>query len=256
MNTIVRNVSIILASVTCVGIVCVNLLHKEDNVENDKVTLGQEPEVKVFTDYLNEDDSSEFLFSVNADTSLAIVGYNGINSNVVIPIKYDGNYVETIGINAFKDNKIIKDITINYPVNIFMCAFSNSSIKNIRIEDNRGIFTDYNKSFYSGCFSECSDLETFYCNAEISGIGDRLFENCSSLKHVEFRNPITMIPEDTFSGCYNLEYVFIPATVISIPDDVFKDCNKLKSINGYVDSYVEQWCIDNGFDFNGEEFLL
>ena len=82
----------------------------------------------------------------------------------------------------------------------------------------------------------------------ITGIGDSAFSYCSSLTEINIPDSVTSIGDYAFSGCSSLTEITIPGSVTSIGDDAFSWCDNL-TITVSHDSYAEQYCKDNYFEY-------
>lgn len=126
-------------------------------------------------------------------------------------------------------------------------------------------------SIDSAGFALCNNLHTFIMPDSVIDIGEailadnpRLFNvtlskniksitpsmflNCISLEEIEIPEGVVNILENAFTGCENLKYVTIPSTVESIYLNAFDDCDNL-TLLVYADSYAENFCIENDFNF-------
>ena len=136
---------------------------------------------------------------------IVIIGYNGSNTDVVIPeyINVNGEdiIVKEIKDNTFYDNDIITSVTIpNSITTIGNDAFRNcSNLTTVTISENSQLTTigDY-------AFSGCSSLTSIYIPNSVTTIGFSAFYNCSSLTSIYIPNSVITIGEDAFSNCTNL----------------------------------------------------
>ena len=112
-----------------------------------------------------------------------ITHYIGEEVNVKIPASIDGLPVESIGENAFKDNKSLKSVSIPATVE-----------------------TIGNNAFYG-----CSNLEivTFHTLSSITTIGNTIFSSCYKLKSINIPSSVTTIRNDVFRTCSNLENIIV-----------------------------------------------
>ena len=175
-----------------------------------------------------QQSTSETLFTYSKLNGgyLAITGYSGEETNVVIPEKINGNKVTVIAENAFADN---------------------AAITSVRIPDT---VTQIQKN----AFKNCTALETIKFPGRLISIGESAFEGCSALKKAElpntvvtlaqyaFRNCIeltefsyplslTTVGAGVFSGDVKLEEITVPDAVKTIPENMFSGASELKRIN-------------------------
>ena len=65
---------------------------------------------------------------------------------------------------------------------------------------------------------------------------------------------VTEIEDEAFSGCTGLTSIEIPDTVTSIGEGAFSGCDNL-TLTVPRDSYVKQYCIDNGLKYTYADSL-
>ena len=165
------------------------------------------PVVWGYTGVSGEYNGLEYVVSIDSEGNryITIIGYSGIDTNVVIPdtINVNGEEIKvtTIGERAFYDNDTITSVTIG---------------NNITSIDER--------AFYS-----CSNLTTvtFGENSQLTTIADYVFRGCSSLTSIIIPDSVTIIGEYAFSGCSSLTSIFIPDSVTSIGYRAFRYCHNL-----------------------------
>lgn len=111
-------------------------------------------------------------FSVNKTLDGYLVsGYNGTDSEVVIPSYYDGYPVTGIMTYAFNGNQIITKVILPDTIEIIeQNAFSNSTICEINIPESVIIIKD-------AAFYYCDNLRSITLNKTIKNIGDYAFSN-------------------------------------------------------------------------------
>ena len=205
----------------------------------------------------NKDDPKDLVFELRGE-GYAVVGYEGILSDIVIPSIYDGLPVTMIGSEAFSGCSNIKSIEIpNSVTSIWSNAFYGcSSLESIEIPSSVTSIDAY-------VFVYCISLESIIvdednakydsrdnCNAIIEtstnelivgckntkipnsviSIGVGAFCYCGSLESIEIPNSVTSIKNTAFFGCNSLESITIPNSVTSIGYGVFSECSSLESI--------------------------
>lgn len=110
------------------------------------------------------------------EISVKITKYNGSSSKVVIPYSIDGYRVKTIGGNAFKGNKTLKNIIIK------------AGIEEIN----------------EGAFCNCSKLSGVSLGT-VRFIGYNAFKNCRNLKSIKIPKTLIGVTGEAFTGCKNLK---------------------------------------------------
>lgn len=177
-----------------------------------------------------EEDKPEF--TVDGDT---ITGYNGTDTEIVIPSSIGGVTITKIADSAFEDNKNITSVLI--PASITYVgdnAFRGcSNLKDVVLEPSS------DRDLGSSCFAETGieeiviPLETFlpgnwnYVNAGA-------FQNCKDLVSVTIegteRYKYYYIHRDSFSGCTSLKHVDLPEVLTEINSGAFEGCTSLETI--------------------------
>lgn len=169
---------------------------------------------------------SDFRYTVSEETGeVTITGYNGSDTDVVIPGEIDGYTVTAIGTYAFLQCQSLTGITLpNSVTSIGIQTFNScTSLKNINIPD--GV-----TSIGTNAFANCTSLESIDIPDSVTYIGDGVFFGCSKLTSVTLSGSFTSIGQDAFSGCSSLTSIIIPNSVISIGQHAFSGCSKLTSV--------------------------
>ena len=153
------------------------------------------------------DESSDANFNCvvidgNKIEIISFGGFNGDNTDLVIPEEIDGMLVSSIAGEAFSGCEGITSISIPDTV--------------MHIGDN--------------AFSYCGSLEEVTIGIGAKEIPDHAFMGCTSLKKVTIGRSVERIGEFAFSGCMALEDPEIPDSVTSIGDNAFVGCVSLKQI--------------------------
>lgn len=129
--------------------------------------------------------------------------------------------ISTIEDSTFSGMTDLKKVTIPKSVtNIGSCAFENTSIKSIKIEDTI-------KKLGYGVFFDCDKLETVEWDYRI--IPDDTFHGCDNLDKITFSNKLKKIENNAF---YNsgIKSINLPSSVKYIGESAFAATKNLKSI--------------------------
>lgn len=147
---------------------------------------------------------------------VAIEGYKGIETNVVIPEKLQGIAVTQILDNAFRGTNI-KSITISDNVNaIGSHAFADCMyLEEINI--GKGI-TEISNYAFAGCGS----LKSVVIPGTVKTVGVGAFSYNEFLETVEMVDGTRAIRDSAFRNCYNLKSVVIPDTVVEFGSAIFE----------------------------------
>ncbi len=170
--------------------------------------------------------SEDYYYSLQADGSVVVTDYIGKDERVMVPVELDGLPVTRIGVFAFYDN---------------------SGLTMISLPD--GVISIGNSAFYN-----CVSLRFISLPDRLTSIGDRCFIGCDSLRNIDLPDTVQSIGEDAFKNCSNLTKLKLPDSVTSIGQEAFSGCDNLTIIVG-LDSYGEQYCIDNGINYEYWEYV-
>jgi hypothetical protein len=164
-------------------------------------------------------------FSIEGDTATVTGIGTCTDTDIVIPSKYQGCLVTSIGDSAFRDCKNLKSVTIPDGVtSIGNLAFRDcTSITSVVIPDS--VTTIGNYAFY-----DCTSLTSVVIGDSVTTIGERAFYDCTSLTSVVIGDSVTSIGNDAFRSCTSLTSVTIPDNVTSIGDSAFRGCTSLESV--------------------------
>ena len=179
------------------------------------------------------------VFTLQEDNTYAVTDYTGDATEVIIPSKYQGVAVTSIGKGAFSGCSGLTNITIPDSVtSIGFRAFRRcSGLTSITI--GNGVTSIGNRAFM-----DCSGLETIsvasgntvYHSAEnclIETASKKLVLGCKN-SIIPTDGSVTSIGDDAFSGCSGLTSITIPHSVTFIGSNAFGCCYNLETIT--VDS--------------------
>lgn len=210
--------------------------------------------VELFATYGN------FEYTIN-NSNITITGYNGTDTNIIIPSEINGKAVTQIGDSAFYDCTDLESITIpNSVIQIGDSAFFYcSSLESVTIPKNV-------TQIGLGVFASCSNLQQFNVSADnenytskegslfnkdmtklisypagredteykvpdsVTEIDGYAFCESSNLNSITIPNSVTIIGENAFRGCSDLENITIPNSLKEISNHMFWSCSDLKSI--------------------------
>lgn len=199
-----------------------------------------------------EEDTSNFTFSLLSDGTYQVDSYTGNASSVVIPQTYNGNNVTAIGPEAFYNNDNIKVIKISNNIKtIDSSAFYGcNNLEAINVDSNNLYFISIAGVLYN------EDITALYtCPPKAVGINYEIpygvmtikgcaFRNCSSLQTVTIPNTVYDIEYRAFENCQALETVRVPKQVTTIGSYVFDGCEEL-TLEVYEGSMAESYAYNN-----------
>ena len=175
--------------------------------------------------------TSEDSFEFNEET-YTITKYIGLDMDVVIPRTIHGVPVRVIGVECFKNNNIVKKITVPNSVSSIdyslqgWGAFGGSSVEEVIFEDSSNV-----TALEDGTFMDCKSLVNIVLPDNLKSIGWKAFSHCRGLINIELPNTVTSISMYAFENCDNLKSINIPSSVNSIGKDVFNGCTSLLTID-------------------------
>ena len=159
-----------------------------------------------------------FVFFDSKKTS--IYGYEGTKMIVTTP-----STARNIAGGAFKDNKTIKQLTLNDGIRyVSDYAFENSVIESVTL----GKFF---ASMGVGVFKNCKNLTTvqFASRYNLATIGEGMFEGCSALKNINLLELANLqeVKARAFYGCSSLENVVFSDKFLTLGESAFEKCSTL-----------------------------
>ncbi len=175
--------------------------------------------------------------------------YNGTALDIVIPSKYRGKNVTTIGAEVFKGQNSITSIELPSTLKTISngAFYSCHSITSMTIPNSVSSIGDQAFSFCKKLtsitipdnvtvigkhvFYGCQELVTISLPKNITSIGAYAFYNCYEMTSINVPNTVTSIGEYAFYNCYEVTSINVPNTVTSIGAYAFYNCYKVTSIN-------------------------
>jgi len=188
-----------------------------------------------------------FDYATNSDgITLAITGYAGSDSEVIIPSSINFLPVTSFGNNAFDSVNMTNIIIPNIVTNLGDSAFNNCvNLTGIVIPSRvkqTGNFTFDGCSRLAnvtipasvtkigdGAFAGCSSLTSIIIPSSVTSIGSEAFDN-SGLTNITIPDSVVFIDGLAFVNCYKLATVKLPNTITSISYLMFAECDNLTQI--------------------------
>ena len=242
-----------------VGWYTTDTYEEESKVEDVTLTAEENANVSLYAKWSTEGLEDFFctpgvVFEINGNCAIP-VEYTG-TSEIVIISKYVMNgetqcYVDRIGANCFKNNKVIKEFrTSMIDFAVGSNAFENSNLEkidfskvvtldNYAFKDSKvktAVFSNKISELSPGAFFNCTELETLdfsaITNTALNYIPSTMFYGCSKLKNIDLSVTMTKINESAFEGCDALENIeFLKnSSITEVESRVFANCEKLENV--------------------------
>ena len=185
----------------------------------------------------------------------------GRETEVAVPLEYDGKAVTSIGSWAFAGCTQLTNITIpNGVISIGHKAFDNctslisitipnsvtsidsyafygcTKLVSITVAQNNEHYKSINGNLYTKDgktliqYAVGKTDVSFSISNSVTSIDDSAFYGCSSLTSITIPDSVTSIGSWAFAYCTNLTSITIPNSVTSIGDGAFSRCTNLTSI--------------------------
>ena len=198
-----------------------------------------------------------------SSTYVTVIGFDGDETEVIIPSTFNEKSVTTINQSAFSNCLSLKSISIPSSVT----RISNKSFENCTVLEEVYINTTLEFGRLGDCFynagtdgegitviigKDVINIPSYYFseyyNSDVSyspkitniifeegshcqTIDDGAFNDCNNLISVTLPNSITSIGNSAFRDCVALTYISLPDSVTSIGESVFYNCASLTSIS-------------------------
>lgn len=168
---------------------------------------------------------SDFTYSPLDESTIAITGYIGNDSDIVIPNEINGLNVVRIESSAFENNASIENVVL--PENITQISYKLFSectnLKSIVIPDKVTKIDD--QAFYN-----CTSLESITLPKYLKSIGEFAFYRCRSLTNIDIPETVETLGMSAFDSCSSLMSVVIPDNITEISEQAFVDCTNLADV--------------------------
>lgn len=241
-------------------------------------------------------DEKSFIYNDIDSGSVAITGYTGTESDIVVPGTLGGKTVKEIKSQAFSNNEKLEKLTIPSTVERFDCDKLDScpKLKEIIVDDGNAKYASKDGVLFSKDFlylyaypahkadesykilDETGIIVSFCGNKNLKSIdlsnnartrsiaiNSFAFKYCTALENVNIGIHASddiydhsVIGYRAFLGCTALKEIVIPSTVRDIQESPFAECTALEKIS--VATANEKYCSIDGvlFEKNGSDKKL
>ena len=177
---------------------------------------------------MTETPASSFVYSVvtrYGRTWVTITGYIGDQTDVVIPAQIEGQPVQEVGSNTFKDNANIVSVVIPEGVTqIDNNAFSQcAALTHVSLPESL-------TAILSNAFYKCPALKRIYIPDSVTRLDSAVFLDCTALESVRLPRSMRTIPSQSFLGCTALKSVELPEDLSEIGSMAFYSCPSLETM--------------------------
>lgn len=157
-----------------------------------------------------------------------VTGYTGTATDVIVPTKYNGTPVYSIGADAFYRTSELPAITsIKLPDGIR--TIGSGAFYNCQYLASINL-TESVQSIGVNAFYRNERLRTLGDISGVMTIGDGAFNGCKQLRDFEFGNDLFTIGEYAFNDCVLLTNVTLTASVEYVGENAFSGCTSLKTV--------------------------
>ncbi len=168
-------------------------------------------------DYININD---FIFEEDNNVYY-LIGYVGSESEVTLPLHYDGHSYKIKHFNSENVKKII--IPNGFQLVDDEAFYNNAYVEEIVLPPS--ILT-----IRQSAFEKCINLKNIELPQNLTKIDSFAFRGCTSLISIDIPDSVTSFGDYMFAGSRNLEIVILPNHMERLPTYFFSGCYALKSI--------------------------
>lgn len=179
---------------------------------------------------------------IEKENAYEVSGYEGMDTEIIIPAVHNGKKVVAVSNNAFDNNYSIEKVIISIGIErIGKNAFNNCILlKSLELPNTL-------KYIDEGAFYRCISLDNIILTENLLEISQYSFSGCSNIKNISFGSGITHIKDYAFSDCISLTDLDLPDSIVYIGNRVFENCIYLESIKLptqllYIDEGVFMHC--------------
>jgi hypothetical protein len=194
-----------------------------------------------------------YLYTYIDDNNVSLCGWNSDTTVLFVPGTINNRRVAEISDRAFKGNTDLTEVRFFQSADLERIgSFAFDGCANVDGEISLPISV---KSIETGAFQNCASLDSIVFNYSIEDIPNQCCRGCSSLSKVSLKEGLKSIGYLAFADCTSLEFIEIPRSVTQIGSSAFDNCSNL-TIQGYMDSYAEEYADSKGIDFEAIDAIV
>lgn len=209
----------------------------QDNEGNEETDVETDGNMLQLNDVIQPFANQSDYVTSDSPNGVTITGYNGTETDLIIPSEIDGKMVTIIGERAFEDKNLTSVVLPNTVVTIANYAFQNNQLSSLQIPASV-------THIGNNAFAE-NILTTLQIPNTVQGIGQYAF-NKNQLGAVTIGSGLTEIRYGVFAY-NNLTEIMIPNNITKIDGQAFMKNdlqtivlpNTLQEIGGYAFSFNE-----------------
>ena len=171
-----------------------------------------------------------FMFELDETAkTVTITGYEGVDTEIVIPESYGDYTVTYVSPTAFAGNTVITGVSVPKTVeSIEERSFEGcTALKRMTFAEG----VDIGNYAFEGCISlENVTFAEGTVDIGTVGIGNYAFAGCTALKDVTLAEGTVDIGDYAFAGCTALESIILPEGTESVWRNAFEGCSSLKTV--------------------------
>lgn len=179
----------------------------------------------------------------------SITGYNGSDTDIVLPEYHNGEKITKIAEKAFYDNTIITSVIISQYItsigdNAFRDVFGNGNLKSIVIPSSVTYIGEWG-------FAGCNGLTSVTIPSNVNNIGDAAFHSCYALAEVYNLSTLSIVAGSISYGYIGYYAKVIhtsadePSRIVTENNVTYYACNNEKIAIGLMDRTLASITLSN-----------
>ncbi len=194
---------------------------------NGKDGVSKDSSWSTEKEFIREPEPGMIFTLINGGTEYEVTGKGIATGDIVIPERYRGKPVTSIGKKAFFNKSDVDTVTLHSGIKtIGDYAFSNCSyLTSVNLPAG---LTHIGENAFSGCRVLASDI---VIPDGITKISQSAFAYCAKIGSVTIGKNVTEIGKNAFEDCAELTELTIPDSVQVIGEFAFSNCERVTSLS-------------------------